>query len=442
MTAVTIVPDKIEEVAYDLAGALYAADERRDGFLASHAPAVIAALADAGWSVADVLAFGAESELAALLPDSPRDREIAERNARGIANPWRALGDALLAALEPRGNQPTGEEREDLATARRALEILPGLLRDGAPRSARRRAPFAFATLGSVAQAPKMLPGQLGAMVYAQGATVFYGEPEHGKSLAAQEVAVEAMAAGLKVVHLDGEQGGEDAGANYLALQAVPADLASQGLLHYEYDPAINFDADYLAAQRPGLVIVDSFARLAQARGVGDGQYTAQGNLVSELQAFGLQHGCAVLVIDHSARNADDRYAVGGGSKLAAARGQWKVKRERKFTPDTAGVVSFTNTKARRAGVPPGLRFACGGEGIERFSFRPVLDKSIPADRIELDILEFARRAAKPLSKNAIRQGVDGNNGAIDAGVDRLVKRGALGEVSTGVHPKFEATSE
>jgi hypothetical protein len=356
--ALTVDLEAIEAAASDLLAALYAADDRSDGFKTERAPVIVAALADCGWSVGDVLAFGADSELAALLPETQRDRELAESNA--------------------------------------------------------------------------------------EGATVWFGEPEHGKSLAAQAAAVEAMRAGLKVVHLDGEQGSQDAGAAYLALGANPAEQASLGLLHYEYDDAINFDGAYLAGLAPSLVIVDSFARLAAARGITDAQYAAQGNLMTELQAFGLRNGCAVLVIDHTTKSPGkgDRYAFGAGSKLGAARGQFFVKRERKFSPDKAGAVSFTNVKGRRPGLPDWQRFEVGGQGVETISFRASLDKSVPADRIELDVLEFVRAQGKPLSQNKIRQSITGKNDVIDAATDRLVKRGALREVRTGVYPKFEAVPE
>lgn len=435
--------DAIEEAADDLLVAFSAAEDRREGFISDHAAVVVAALADAGWSVSDVLAFGEHSELAGLLPESQRGREQAEAKARTIANPWHLLRRDLLSALQPRANQARLDEERDLAAAEKALDALPRTLRASAPRSAAARAPEAFADLGPVAAA-KTLPGDLGSMIYAEGATVWFGEPEHGKSLAAQAAAVEAMRAGMRVVHLDGEQGTQDAGPVYAALGVDPAELTSLGLLHYEYDDALNFDGAYLAGLAPSLVIVDSFARLAAARGITDAQYAAQGNLMNELQAFGLRNACAVLVIDHTTKSPGkgDRYAVGGGSKLGAARGQYFVKRERKFTPDKAGVVSFTNVKGRRPGLPSWLRLEVGGEGYEKISFRPSLDKSVPADRIELDVHEFVRAQAVPLSRNKIRQAITGKNDVIDAATDRLVARGVLREVRTGAHAKFEATPE
>jgi AAA domain len=198
---------------------------------------------------------------------------------------------------------------------------------------------------------PQLLPGDL---LYAGGIHVISGEPDSGKTTLALWQMLGLLRTGRTVLMLDEEGGAEMTAEKLIALGATERDVAR---LHYVPFPARTWTADDVAglaytavAVRPDLVLVDSAAAFLARAGLDE-------NAAADVTRFwqhvlvplAREHGAAVLIIDHDAKNtAGSRFSRGSGAKLAASDVMVKVELVKPFSRAENGVLRLAVTKDRR----------------------------------------------------------------------------------------------
>ncbi len=340
----------------------------------------------------------------------PSALELLEQPPAVSARPWRqavsmardvgreaveaveALHDVLTAVEEARG-----WAFEDVtAVAPYAIEFAPGKLAEG------------------------VIPDA--------GVTGLIGHGGMGKSTFAQAVAVDALRAGRTVVHLDWEQGRDIAIAKYRQLDATDEDLSR---LRYVWTPS-RITRERLHAAADGddvLVLVDSFAKAAAAAGLSGTDWAGHGALVNELNAFGVEYGAPVLLIDHLNREGtrSTKMADGSHGKYDSASASWTLTATKKFGPSVRGEILLVNGKAVRVGeLEDEVRYGIGGDGVDRVRIERAAAGQVQADAIEERILSFLGDQDEPASKTAIAEGVRGKAIDIRSAVDRLEAAGKL----------------
>ncbi len=277
--------------------------------------------------------------------------------------------------------------------------------------------------------------------MYSSGLTTFVGHGDTGKSTIGQAVALDAIRDGRFVVHLDWEQGQADVVRKYLQLGAGMEEL--RGSLGLPESPgAITLDRlRRLAPQgREMFALVDSFAKAAAAAGLSGTDWAGHGTLASDLNTFGIEHDCPVLLIDHLAKagTGTTTHASGSHEKFDAAYAQWDVSVAQRFDEATAGEVVLTNAKARRGGLDDQVRYALGGDGHERINVRRVQKGEASAFKVDREILAFLREATEPQTKAVIGDKVPGNDHKVREGLDRLVASGHVRAVKGKRWARYE----
>ena len=370
-----------------------------EDFIEQHAGTFATAITDTGWTLEDARWY---HDL----------RDLATGTPTAVDRPWKALEHAVRATM-------TGAER---AAALQALgtfrTVLAGVREDDA---------WAFSDLSDDfdTSAPSYAPGPLAdRVVYAEGLTTFVGHGGCGKSTIAQAIALDAIRAGVFVVHLDWEQGQRAVLRKYVQLGATMAEL--KGNLGYVWQPgAVTIDRlRQLVDGRPALVLVDSFSKAAAAAGLSGTDWQGHGTFANNLNAFGVEMGCPVVLIDHRAKRdgKGTRWADGAHGKYDAASAQWNVDVSRRFDERTPGEVVMTRVKARHGGLDTHARIALGGDGLDRIRLRRVAKGDAPALKVERDVIAFLRAAGGPLTMTSIEKadGVEGKATVIREAVKRL----------------------
>lgn len=408
--------DKANDALYALASAIDSRNERlardvngehrRFDLDGDGAPVFAAALIDAGWALE-----AAEAWLPDFAPWTERERPALIAAAGKVVRPWQRLSVA-------------GGPGDAASRARRALEVAAPQAKgdDWTPSGfdgLDLEAPVAFA------------PGALAdRVVYAEGLTTLAGEGDSFKSTIAQAVALDAIRAGMFVLHADYEQGANVTAKKYKRLGATEEEVRALGAGYFSHPGAIT--PARLAAiidGRNALVIVDSFAKAASAAGLGPTDWAAHGDFANALNAFGIEHGCAVVLIDHQA--GDTKYADGARSKFNAASAQWRVQvpAGKRPTEHQRGEVTLTRVKhGREGGLDTHVRYALGGDGLDKIRVQR-LDKGDPtALGRDLQIIEFLREHHEaggdplPLDRIAHKDAVRGRSQDVRKAVKRLAE--------------------
>ena len=408
--AVAFRPE-VDEAAWDVLMAL------PEHFIEQHATVFAAAILDAGWTLDEARFY---SELADLVGEPPA----------AVDRPWRALENSTRAVV--------GRAERDAAV--QAIHNLRRVL-----AAAREEDAWTFSDLSDDldASVPGYAPGALAErIVYGEGLTTFVGHGGCGKSTIAQAIALDAMRAGLFVVHLDWEQGQRAALRKYAQLGAGMDEL--RGNLGYLWQAgALTIDRlRQLADGRDALVLVDSFSKAATAAGLSGTDWQGHGALANDLNAFGVEMCCPVVLIDHRAKRdgKGTRWADGAHGKYDAASAQWNVDVARRFDERTLGEVVLTNVKARHGALDTHARIALGGDGLDRIRLRRVAKGDAPALKVERDVIAFLRAAAGPLTMTAIeRDGHCGKATAVREAVKRLAADddSPVCEVPGSRHPRY-----
>lgn len=200
---------------------------------------------------------------------------------------------------------------------------------------------------------PEMLAG---GMLYRTGVHMLSGAPDTGKTTLSLSWALEVIRAGHRVMFID-EEGGPRIVARRLAdLGATPEECEAidyfpfPGRSKTQWTPAEWRDLnEALKAGGPALVLIDSAAAVLAAAGLDE---NAAADVSVLWHAFTRmsrsKHGCAVVVIDHLAKNAEDsRYSRGSGAKLAASDVAYRLDMLKPFSRQDDGLVRVIVTKDR-----------------------------------------------------------------------------------------------
>lgn len=401
--AVDILAAKIrqrnERLARDVNG------EHRLFDIYDHDAAVLAAaLIDAGWTL---------EAAARWLPDfaiwSERERPSITAAANKITAPWERLGEV--------GGRAAAE-------ARQALE-------EAAPTVAEDSGDWTASDFDAVdLEAPvSFVPGPLAdRVIFAEGLTTFAGEGDTFKSTIAQAVALDAVRAGVFVVHIDYEQGPKLTARKYARLGATGEERQVLASGHFWQPGAITpAKLATVINGREALVIIDSFSKAADAAGLGSTDWPAHGAFANDLNAFGVEHECAVLLIDHQAN--DTKYADGAKGKFYAASAQWRVQvpARKRPTEHVPGEATLTKTKhGREGGLDTHARYGLGGDGLDKIRVRRLDAGDATPLAKDLQIIEFLRAHHEdggdplPLDRIAHKDAVKGRATEVRNAVKRL----------------------
>lgn len=209
----------------------------------------------------------------------------------------------------------------------------------------------------------------------------FHGESESGKSLLAQGLAAQQLAAGLAVLYVDFESDAGQVAARLLALGATREQLREH--LVYVRPEA----SPYALVEQPAWVelLSQPFA-LVVLDGVTDalGQFGAASKDNDDIatwhrlvpRTLAVRTGAAVLLVDHVVKSTEGRgrFAIGGQTKMAAIDGaSYLVEVEAPLGKGLAGVVVLRVGKDR----PGTIRPHCG-------TWR-ALDRTQEAARVTVD---------------------------------------------------------
>jgi hypothetical protein len=283
-------------------------------------------------------------------------------------------------------------------------------------------------------------PGDLAqGVVYASGLTTLAGHGESGKSTLAQAIALDALRAGTAVIHLDYEQGPERVKRKYAQLGATPEE---QRRVRYVWRPeAITADRlTDLAAGDDALVLVDSFSKASTAAGLSGTDWQGHGDLADMLNAWGVDNGDPVLLIDHlnGSGTRTEKHAAGSTQKYNAAAAQWTLSVSKKFNERRRGEVVMVNVKARDGQLDDEVRIAVGGDGPDVVRVERVAAGQTSTDDAEARVLAFLGSQDKPVTKEAIREGAAMKKARNDEAVERLLATGLIAEVPGGRYPRYK----
>ena len=238
------------------------------------------------------------------------------------------------------------------------------------------------------------LPGALAhRMVYAAGVTGLTGHPESGKSSLACRLALDAMAAGKRVVYLDWENGWQDLGRRFEDLGAG-AELLDERMVYVPFPgpPDWGEYAKVADAFEDALWVFDSTRGLLGSLGIKENDASEVGQAMNALVEFVVGRELPALLIDHVTKSEDGTsgYARGSGDKLAAVQAQWYVKKVRDFSELEVGEIELKKWKARSGRLAARHRFAVGdGQGALTFNR---LDAALsPEGKVDAAIIEFLR---------------------------------------------------
>ena len=171
------------------------------------------------------------------------------------------------------------------------------------------------------------------------GVHTLAGEPESGKTIIALHFALRTMDAGLPVLFLDEESGPDMLTERLESMAADPAML--DALFHYVPFASLGITPretaelmDYIAAIRPGLIILDSLADALQAANLDENDAL---DVTAFMKSWPVPasriYGATVVLLDHMTKAQEHTgYARGSGAKKAKMDAVWLVVKSAEFT--------------------------------------------------------------------------------------------------------------
>lgn len=191
-------------------------------------------------------------------------------------------------------------------------------------------------------------------LLYAGKIHAFNGEPESGKSWAAQYAVVQAITAGQDVTYLDFEDSPQSVLGRLLALGASPVDITT----HFTYiqpdrplsDEAKTLLREHFRTHRPLLAVIDGVTEAMSTLGLEPLDNADTAHFFRVLPRPLAKLGAAVVLVDHVVKDSEDRgrWAIGAQHKMAALTGAaFTIDIVKPFGRNMSGFAKMTVTKDR-----------------------------------------------------------------------------------------------
>lgn len=247
------------------------------------------------------------------------------------------------------------------AAVARAEELLAGItLLDVESLSTLDDADVAALLLGNLEpeQASILTRSDGHSLLYAGKMHVFQAEPSSGKSWIALLAVAEVLAVGGAAAYLDFEDTPTGILRRLLALGASPSAISER---FYYTRPVSGFGPAELQHLRkildrlnPDLVVIDGVGEALSRQGFSEDKADDVVRWTDLLPRMLARTGAAVLMLDHVAKNPEDRgrWARGSGAKLAVVDGaSYQIKVRRPFSRHRPGEIDLVVAKDRPGGV-------------------------------------------------------------------------------------------
>lgn len=276
-------------------------------------------------------------------------------------------------------------------------------------------------------------------LLYAGKVHAVHGEPSTGKSWIGLAACAEAIAAGEHVVYLDFEDSPEEVARRLIELGCSPTAVA--GLVHYgrpwgPVGPGEQASLRRWLDLKPAIVVIDGVAEALDRQGLDEDSNREVIRWMDTLPRPCARAGAAVLLIDHVAKDPQQRgrYARGAGGKLAAIDGAtYSLTVDQAFDREHVGRLKLHIAKDRPGGVGPVGKVAAvlhvepSGRGqVVRMRFDPdttslgVADQWKPTLYMEKVSIEL-ERSSSPLTIGALTAMVRGDKGLVREAIHRLI---------------------
>lgn len=299
-------------------------------------------------------------------------------------------------------------------------------------REQRQHGEPSFVDLGDLLQnglpPVKFLPGELARnLAYDAGVTLLSGHPGAGKSTFGRGCSLDFMRAGGHVIYHDWENGDVETARSYRDLGAPP-ELLSERLHYIPFPDKPDWEQlEDIWDRWPGsLGVWDSLRGVMNVMGLDEDRAPDCARFFNPLVRFCLERRIANIVIDHVRKDATERsyYGRGSGDKAAAVQASWFVKTTRPFSDTQAGEIMLARWKARSGHMPLRHRFAVG-DGRGNLTFARLNAGETDEGRIEREIIEGLKKAAKAQSKKQVEDHVGGNRANTRSVLEKLALREA-----------------
>jgi hypothetical protein len=221
-----------------------------------------------------------------------------------------------------------------------------------------------------------------------------------GKTLVAVYIGWQAMLLGYKVVILDKENGPRIMRERFEMMGADLPALERDGLIAFYDHPAAGRDAETVAgyvamleAEKPDIVMFDSWVGFLGSCGFEENSATDIAAWSDLYATPARRRGIAVLLLDHTPKDATNRTARGSSRKRDYVDYQYELEKAGIIDRENTGIITLKLKKDRGAWLKGVHQFRVGG-AAEGFVFEPIDAPHDPVgdglsdgDRATLDFL-------------------------------------------------------
>lgn len=285
------------------------------------------------------------------------------------------------------------------------------------------------------------------ALLYPAKVNGIAGASGDGKSLIAQKAAADELATGNAVVYVDLEDDAASVVARLLAMGVEPTAIVDR-FVYVHPDESYGNDAQahleaVVTARRPTLVVVDSTGESLALDGAKPNDDDDVARWFRRLPGPLARLGPAVVVIDHMVKADDGSLSpIGSQRKRAAISGaQYVTALARPFSRNQEGMVKLVCGKDRHGNYRRGQVVAevtvTGDPDAETITLEVVAP--LAGDGATFRPTHLMERVSRhledtgePLTRNAVRDDVTGNNDAVIKALAVLVDEGYVEREKVG----------
>lgn len=287
-------------------------------------------------------------------------------------------------------------------------------------------------------------------LLYAGKVSMFYGDPESGKTWIAKTAVAQALCDGGNAVMIDIDHNGYQELAMDLVKLGAPLEALADPQRFRIYVPEDRHDFAAirrdLATWNATIVVIDSVGELIPMFQGDSDKSDHISDILRQTASAYADTGAAVVLIDHLPKGSpgqgrNTKFPVGGHAKKRAANGVMVlVTLEENFVPGRVGSAKLTIVKDR----PGGVRSQCFGDVFGVFTMDSTSGSTIdaciepkeaiksdtgaflPVDVMEKVSVYAAARRDIELSLTDIRSGVKARDSLVGEAVSMLVKYGFM----------------